>query len=654
MEVVSVSYEFDVHYNTAPVMSDFNEMFAASGERFVLDANAFDFEGDILTFSDDTSLFDINAETGVIDFTPKKSDAGRHEITITVSDGTLEDSKVLALNIEALNSRPVIQVLNDANVFSEGETISIDFNAFDPDSDGLNVSIDFNRFTLSADKNSFIWETGFEDAGYYSTILTATDGNLSAAAGWNFTIINVNRAPQLEAFNPLENPAINEGEPIEFSVSASDPDNDAVSIAWRLNGINVADGNIYTFNSDYNSAGVYDVNVVADDGNAGTSHSWSLTVLDVPIACYSDSECGDSNSLTLEACANAGTPAAYCNYTAIACVSAPDCNDSDAYTSDRCVNGGTAASYCEFTPIACHSNPDCGDSNDYTLDSCLNAGTVDSYCDYQAIACITDLDCGVSGPEPATYCVGDIVFRGVISYYCGNTGTVESYCTASGAPQLVEECPYGCENGACLPYTPACGNGVLDAGEECDGSNVGGATCQDVGFDSGTLSCTSSCTVNISGCYNSTPADTTAPTITEFTVSNASTGEVCIDGSYLIGGGADPNACSDSTGSDPLVTFNVEVSATDASGIYLYRVTPSVGGVAREPYEDPDAPQGSRYSFEIDPSSDGSDCGNQVQIVAEVVDASENSNKAIQTKTFTATVGNGEGTIRAELDQQKV
>ena len=86
------------------------------------------------------------------------------------------------------------------------------------------------------------------------------------------------------------------------------------------------------------------------------------------------------------------------------------------------------------------------------------------------------------------------------------------------------------------------------------------------------------------------------------------------------------------------MTFNVEVSATDASGIYLYRVTPSVGGVAREPYEDPDAPQGSRYSFEIDPSPDGSDCGNQVRVVAEVVDASANSNKATQSKIFIATV----------------
>ncbi|HEX6853075.1 MAG TPA: serine protease [Candidatus Polarisedimenticolaceae bacterium] len=48
-----------------------------------------------------------------------------------------------------------------------------------------------------------------------------------------------------------------------------------------------------------------------------------------------------------------------------------------------------------------------------------------------------------------------------------------------------------------------CGNGVVDAGEQCDGSDLGGETCESRGFPGGTLSCTSSCTFNTSAC---TPA----------------------------------------------------------------------------------------------------------------------------------------------------
>ena len=50
---------------------------------------------------------------------------------------------------------------------------------------------------------------------------------------------------------------------------------------------------------------------------------------------------------------------------------------------------------------------------------------------------------------------------------------------------------------------PECGNGNLDEGEECDGSDFGTQTCSSYGFNSGSLSCTANCTIDSSGCYNS-------------------------------------------------------------------------------------------------------------------------------------------------------
>jgi hypothetical protein len=46
----------------------------------------------------------------------------------------------------------------------------------------------------------------------------------------------------------------------------------------------------------------------------------------------------------------------------------------------------------------------------------------------------------------------------------------------------------------------SCGNGILEAGEECDGSDLGGATCSAVGCSSGAPTCTSSCTLDYSAC----------------------------------------------------------------------------------------------------------------------------------------------------------
>jgi hypothetical protein len=48
--------------------------------------------------------------------------------------------------------------------------------------------------------------------------------------------------------------------------------------------------------------------------------------------------------------------------------------------------------------------------------------------------------------------------------------------------------------------TGVCGDGVLDPGEECDGGDVGGETCESQGYASGGLLCDPDCTLNTSNC----------------------------------------------------------------------------------------------------------------------------------------------------------
>jgi hypothetical protein len=47
-----------------------------------------------------------------------------------------------------------------------------------------------------------------------------------------------------------------------------------------------------------------------------------------------------------------------------------------------------------------------------------------------------------------------------------------------------------------------CGNGVIEQGEPCDGDDLGGQTCNDLGFLGGTLVCADDCTVDATGCAN--------------------------------------------------------------------------------------------------------------------------------------------------------
>ena len=85
---------------------------------------------------------------------------------------------------------------------------------------------------------------------------------------------------------------------------------------------------------------------------------------------------------------------------------------------------------------------------------------------------------------------------------------------------------------------PKCGNGQLEAGEQCDGSNHGGKTCASLGFDGGQLRCTAGCafdTQQCSKCGNS----------------KIETGETC-DGNC-------PTSCQTST--DPCIAWSLQGSA---------------------------------------------------------------------------------------------
>jgi len=74
------------------------------GQNWVYDYNATDVDiDDNLTWTDNTSLFNINSQTGAISFTPTSGQIGSHIINISVTDdGMAGDSNVFNLNVIAV------------------------------------------------------------------------------------------------------------------------------------------------------------------------------------------------------------------------------------------------------------------------------------------------------------------------------------------------------------------------------------------------------------------------------------------------------------------------------------------------------------------------------------------------------------------------
>jgi len=57
-------------------------------------------------------------------------------------------------------------------------------------------------------------------------------------------------------------------------------------------------------------------------------------------------------------------------------------------------------------------------------------------------------------------------------------------------------------------HVSGCGDGIIQAGEQCDGLALGGASCYSRGFTGGSLSCTASCVLNTTACTYTPPTVT--------------------------------------------------------------------------------------------------------------------------------------------------
>ncbi|HKE15281.1 MAG TPA: Ig-like domain-containing protein, partial [Kofleriaceae bacterium] len=85
---------------------------------------------------------------------------------------------------------------------------------------------------------------------------------------------------------------------------------------------------------------------------------------------------------------------------------------------------------------------------------------------------------------------------------CDGTALGDGDCTSAGdftggELACAEDCTF--DTSACIAADD-CGNGVIDANEDCDGTELGGMTCSDVDSGGGALACADDCTFDTSGC----------------------------------------------------------------------------------------------------------------------------------------------------------
>ncbi|MBS3132484.1 hypothetical protein J4212_08685 [Candidatus Woesearchaeota archaeon] len=163
-----------------------------------------------------------------------------------------------------------------AFVYNETDLVKLKPEASDPDMEKLEYS-----FTLPLNENGE-WQTTYGDAGEYAVKVTVSDGNLESSQDINLIVNRKEEPPVIESFVPEENEfQADEGQDIEFEISAKDLNNDALSYSWNIDGEEAGEGPAMEFSTDYNSAGLHEVEAVVSDGRQADRIAWKVDVADV-------------------------------------------------------------------------------------------------------------------------------------------------------------------------------------------------------------------------------------------------------------------------------------------------------------------------------------------------------------------------------------
>ncbi len=295
-----IAYQFQLQVNNlnqAPVLVPGypDTVYIVENQVFSLPFSGSDADGDSFHFSlfNQPSGMTIAPVSGLLEWTPDFTQAGFYTVFVTVTDtlgAFTNDSLIFA--VFNTNRDPLITSgVPDTTFIMEGQTLSFDVDATDPDSDPLHYTINFTPTGMTFDTALGLveWTPDFWQNGYYSIVYSVYDSN--GASDFRQTIIAVldsNRAPVFTAV-PNDTTVV-EGALYFAGISANDPDSDPVKFYVQsgqpagllLDSISGA----ITWTPDNTQQGTYPVTIVATDHRpqGSVTHSFTITVSNVNLA----------------------------------------------------------------------------------------------------------------------------------------------------------------------------------------------------------------------------------------------------------------------------------------------------------------------------------------------------------------------------------
>lgn len=245
---------------------------------------ATDANGDSLSWSVSSPASNGSAAVvgGNVTYTPNANFNGNDSFTVQVSDGSLTDSIVVNVTVNAVNDLPVIaQGAGTTLTTAENNSTGVTLSASDVDGDSLSWSISTaasdGSASVTAGNVSYTPNAGFN--GNDSFTVQVFDGTAPVSFVVNVEVTAVNDAPVIDQ----ETASVSTSEDTQGTTALTATDIDSASLSWTVSlaashgSAAVSDGNVtYTPNENFNGSDSFTVQV--SDGELSDSIEVSVTV----------------------------------------------------------------------------------------------------------------------------------------------------------------------------------------------------------------------------------------------------------------------------------------------------------------------------------------------------------------------------------------
>ncbi|MCV9385968.1 putative Ig domain-containing protein [Reichenbachiella ulvae] len=288
--------EVEETVNEAPVLDPVSDQSVDEGVELSFNVSATDTDSESLTFSlDETSVnkgMNLDAITGAFNWTPSESQDGQHTVSLTVSDGELEDSQDFVITVneveETVNEAPVLDPVSDQSV-DEGVELSFNVSATDTDSESLTFSLDETSIskgmTIEASSGTFSWTPTESQDGLHEVTLSVTDGIIIVNAIISIEVLEVNQAPVL---SEISDHTIRALEELTFTTIASDDDEPIQTLTFTLDETSESKGmfvdassGLFSWTPTESQIGVFAVTLSVTDGELKDSQTFEVFVDDI-------------------------------------------------------------------------------------------------------------------------------------------------------------------------------------------------------------------------------------------------------------------------------------------------------------------------------------------------------------------------------------